>query len=577
MLHPRVSYGVLCVLGLAILALWAGCGGGGGGGDGNGGGTHATGGGQTTITGQVVDATNVASGIPDTYVYVPLAPPAGTRSLPSEVISYDITDTQGNYRLEKVPGGSVTMVVEPPEASRFNPIQLDIVAPDAGEISIRVTLLPKSVSVTAVFVDPPSASLFTGDTQQFTATILGASGQQIEAATIWLVTGGVGSVDENGLFTASAPGTGRAVAMAGDKAGSATVQVQPRAGAVSGSVTNATTSAGIPGATVIADGKTATTNAQGGYTISGLAAGDYTLTAYANGYVQGSVDVTLRAGEGATANIALQSTGEPPVQGAGSIGGKVTDTSSGTPIAGCTVSAGGKTTTSDSDGDFTISNLSPTSYTVTASKSGYQDGSATVTVEAGKTVTANIALTPVAPTTGSISGTVTDASTGSPIANCTVSAGGKTAQTGSDGTYTIGNLTPGDYTVTASATGYVGGSAQVTVVAENAATADIKLTAGVEVQVPASVDFEATETTKALPIRYTGGGTLQWSVTEQIPWLTVAPMSGSGAADLALTVDRSGLSAEGSPYTGTLSITSNGGNRDVTVTCHVNRVDYDIQ
>ena len=57
-------------------------------------------------------------------------------------------------------------------------------------------------------------------------------------------------------------------------------------------------------------------------------------------------------------------------------------------------------------------------------------------------------LTPTG--TGSISGVVTDSVTGLPIEGAMVSAGcGRMALTGSNGSYTIGNLAAGDYTVKA--------------------------------------------------------------------------------------------------------------------------------
>ncbi len=210
----------ICPFCLLVALLLAGCGRGGGGP------TQAIGGGQTTITGQVVDATDVATPVADAYVYVPLAAPS-SRALPPQVISYDRTDAQGRYTLTNVPGGSAAIVVEPPEGSNFNPIQFAVRAPDAGEVDIRVTLLPTTVSVASVIVDPTSATLSVGDEQSFTATVLDTQEREMQVTPTWAVVGGnIGTVNENGLFTATTAGTGHVVAIVGEQYGQASVTVE---------------------------------------------------------------------------------------------------------------------------------------------------------------------------------------------------------------------------------------------------------------------------------------------------------------------------------------------------------------
>ncbi len=83
--------------------------------------------------------------------------------------------------------------------------------------------------------------------------------------------------------------------------------------------------------------------------------------------------------------------------------------------------------------------------------------------------------TPPPVTTGVIVGTVSTG--GVPIPGATVSTdtGGFTATTGPDGTYTIAEVTAGDYTLTASATGFDSASQTVTVVAGSAVVADFNL------------------------------------------------------------------------------------------------------
>jgi hypothetical protein len=78
----------------------------------------------------------------------------------------------------------------------------------------------------------------------------------------------------------------------------------------------------------------------------------------------------------------------------GSIAGNVTDGSNNNPISGAIITTQPQTSTvtSDASGNYAIDNVSPGPYTVTASKSGYNDDSVTVTIQAGSMEVANIQL-----------------------------------------------------------------------------------------------------------------------------------------------------------------------------------------
>jgi len=87
---------------------------------------------------------------------------------------------------------------------------------------------------------------------------------------------------------------------------------------------------------------------------------------------------------------------------------------------------------------------------------------------------------------------------------------------------------------------------------------------------PTSLDFGTTLTQLTFDITNTGTGTLTWDVTPQEPWITVDPASGETTTEtdtITVTVDRSGLSP--GHYTGTVSVTSNGGEQDVSVSMDV--------
>ena len=87
-------------------------------------------------------------------------------------------------------------------------------------------------------------------------------------------------------------------------------------GAISGKITDATTSVGITGATVTTSPatSTATTDANGNYTISSVASASYMVTAGKTGYASNSGSATVTAGNTSTVNIALTPTGTVSIE-----------------------------------------------------------------------------------------------------------------------------------------------------------------------------------------------------------------------------------------------------------------------
>lgn len=162
----------------------------------------------------------------------------------------------------------------------------------------------------------------------------------------------------------------------------------------------------------------ATTDAAGQYRItSGLATDNYTIFISGLGSFNETTALVTVGQE--TSNVDLQltpltATPPPPT---GSISGKVTDSSNGKAIAGADVTANGDagfgTATTDSSGNYVISDgLGTGTYTVTASRTGYQDQNVTGVSVTVNTVTSNVnfqlSLLP-ASQSGTITGTVTGA------------------------------------------------------------------------------------------------------------------------------------------------------------------------
>jgi len=83
---------------------------------------------------------------------------------------------------------------------------------------------------------------------------------------------------------------------------------------------------------------------------------------------------------------------------------------------------------------------------------------------------------------------------------------------------------------------------------------------------PTTLDFGLTSTDLTFQISNDGGGSLTWSVAEnpEKTWITsITPSSGTNDATVTVTVDRNQLS--GTSDFGSLAVTSNDGNQDITV------------
>jgi thermitase len=262
-------------------------------------------------------------------------------------------------------------------------------------------------------------------------------------------------------------------------------------GSISGQVSDAEDGAPIAVATVSDGTKTATTDAAGEYTITDVPLGTYEVTASKSGYQTSSLTVTVASEDDAVADFSLNEVIVP-----GSIAGTVADAANGSSIVGATVSDGTRTATTDAAGEYTITDVPPGSYEVTASKAGYQSSSLTVDVLSGTTAVADFSLDEVI-VPGSITGSVTDAEDGSPIVGAMVTDGVRTATTDAAGEYTIADVPPGSYEVTASKAGYQGSSSTVTVLSGGTAVANFSLH---EVIVPGSITGSVTDAEDGAPI-----------------------------------------------------------------------------
>ena len=186
------------------------------------------------------------------------------------------------------------------------------------------------------------------------------------------------------------------------------------------------------------------TDSQGLYSLTinpGSYDGGYTVTAEASGFASDSRTITIQNGATVSLNFTLAKLG--------SITGVVAD-SAGTPIAGAAVTSGSVSSTSDAAGRYALTMLAPGNYTITVIARGFETGHAFATVTDGGTTTTNFRLAKAV--TGAIAGNVSDDD--GPL-GATVTAetlwGEISADTDTDGNYTLSGLPAGQTQVSATA------------------------------------------------------------------------------------------------------------------------------
>ena len=179
---------------------------------------------------------------------------------------------------------------------------------------------------------------------------------------------------------------------------------------------------------------------------------------------------------------------------------------------------------------------------------------------------------------GSIVGVVTDAYTKEPIKGAQVTnlTTEQACLTGSDGTYAFRDLkvlAENRYTIQVQADGYESDLKTVRIDTGSDNHLDFSLTSSkpiLEIS-ETTIDFEKSFTTHTVTIKNAGQADLDWEANEDMLWLSCSPTHGTvrkGAqTSLEIKVDRSGLK-EG-PYNTSVSISSNGGSKQIIVLMHV--------
>ncbi|NOZ56196.1 MAG: hypothetical protein GXO73_05300 [Calditrichaeota bacterium] len=384
------------------------------------------------------------------------------------------TGTDGTYILKVPPGTSYTLTAE---KKGYQPGTASTGVLAAGSsATFDLSLVPQQSALVGTVKD-------TSGTGLAEVTVQAAnSSSSFETTTDSRGSFYLGVDAGTYTLTATKPGyatTSQEVTVAvGDTAGPTTLTLQPTFGSMDILVTDVASGAPVAGATVRATeaatglGATGTTSSSGQLLLEHLVPGIYSLTAshpaYAEQTLEGKV---LAANSRLHVDFQIRKlTGK--IVGSCRTGGEgipdvtvvVTD-SLGSP----------KTTVTAADGSYRFENLPPGPYTVRASLAGYRtDGEKTVRVADQSTVRADFSLYP---NTGSLRGAVTEEH-GVGVEGVQVVARGANGNEGQDttdvdGSFTIPNLAPDTYTVTATLAGYTAAPADTQVTLTEGNTVEI--------------------------------------------------------------------------------------------------------
>jgi sugar lactone lactonase YvrE len=225
-------------------------------------------------------------------------------------------------------------------------------------------------------------------------------------------------------------------------------------GGVQGTVTDEATGSPLVDVSILVVQDTTqstTTPASGAFSLSNLAAGNYTLRLSKLGYQPRDVTFVIVAAQTTSlGSIALRSA---PLTA--SLSGVVKN-SAGTALRDVLISVGTSSALTDASGAYLITGLSPGAATVTAALSGYQTATGSVTFVAGTNFVFSPTLysTGQPPATTTFKGIVVDETTGNPITGASVVVGSVTKTTAADGAFTFTDLNTGTFTAVVSATGY---------------------------------------------------------------------------------------------------------------------------
>lgn len=241
-----------------------------------------------------------------------------------------------------------------------------------------------------------------------------------------------------------------------------------------------------------------------------------------------------------------------------------------------------KSTTSDNSGNYELKDISPGTYTIKATKQGYNDASISVIVEEGKTSRGDIQMMEQGPEiavqpqsidfgTSQLNATFVISNIGIGVLNFNITKNAEWLLVNPvSGSVTTNPVTI-SVSVNRSVVGY-GNYSDVIQITSNGGNKQVNVmmtnqdpNAPLLVVTPLQLNFGATLSTLNLNISNSGAGNLIWTATKDQSWIGLSPTTGTNAGVINVTVNRNGLPG-GQNFSGNVIVNSNGGNKTIPVT-----------
>jgi sugar lactone lactonase YvrE len=194
-----------------------------------------------------------------------------------------------------------------------------------------------------------------------------------------------------------------------------------------------------------------TSAADGSFSMSGVAPGVYTVRAQLLGYsvAQKSANVTA----GTTVDVGTLTLAAASLTA--TLTGHIQNVNQ-SPITNAVITVGPVFATTNSAGNYILTGLPPGPATITVAAPGYQTVTASTSLAGGQTYVLSPTLYSTAPPANSVTGKIVDAKTSAAISAAHVAIGTQTATTLADGTFTLTGVNAGSFSMSVTASNYLG-------------------------------------------------------------------------------------------------------------------------